>query len=82
MKTDDLLFHQQPKCVWHKKSHASPLKTKTARTPKRKPASKPRARSKPREYYHGRPVYTDEDRKHMKPNLPPETEWVKELLGE
>ena len=36
----------------------------------------------PRRYYKGRPIITDEDRKQMEPHLPPETEWVKELLGE
>ena len=35
----------------------------------------------PRLPYKGRPIYTDEDRKKMRPTMPPETDWVNELLG-
>lgn len=34
---------------------------------------------KPKSYRNGRPVYDEEDMKQMKPDLPPETEWAKEL---
>lgn len=33
------------------------------------------------ESYKGRPLYTDKDRERMKPTLPPENEWVEELLS-
>jgi hypothetical protein len=39
---------------------------------------KPHAHKAP---FKGRPVYTDEDRKKMRPAMPSEEDWVNELLG-
>jgi hypothetical protein len=35
----------------------------------------------PKAQFKGRPIYTDEDRKKMQPTMPPEADWVHELLG-
>ena len=51
------------------------MKTRSAPTPK---AAKPVHQKAP---FKGRPIYTDDDRKKMKPSMPPETEWVAELLS-
>jgi len=40
------------------------------------------APAKPRETFKGRPVYSDEDRAKMKPSMPSEEAWVKDLLNE
>lgn len=32
----------------------------------------------PKRFINGRPVYDDDDRRFMKPHLPPEDEWAKE----
>jgi len=53
-------------------------KPKTAPHPRTKPAKQARGRPP----FRGRPVYTDEDRKKMRPSMPAETDWVKELLAE
>ena len=37
---------------------------------------------KPKRWFKGRPVYDEEDMKKMKPHLPPETDWMKELNAE
>jgi hypothetical protein len=52
-------------------------KAKTAPTPRIKPARQARGRPP----FRGRPVYTDEDRKKMRPTMPAEADWVKELLA-
>ncbi len=32
----------------------------------------------PKEYFKGRPVYDEEDLRHMLPHLPPEDDWARE----
>jgi hypothetical protein len=56
--------------------------TRSAQGPKKASAGESRLKRNLPKTYKGRPLITREDRKQMKPNLPPETGWYEEMFGE